>query len=331
MKMIKMRLKKNILKRTLAYLFYFALVLFVMLGLPIITNDVIGANNLTTTTKVWVWNTEPNLYNVEVIGAPISLIAGNTTSVNCTGYVWDYNGWQDINVTNATFYDSRVSSDGDANDNNYHYTLNATKDCNCTQLGSASTNATCSCYFYVWYYANNGTNWLCNMTVSDSAGNATERKLVFNSTRNSSVVTINQVVGIDVPAQIDYGNLSVTETSENKTANVTNYGNVPINISVRGWGGDNSSIWNAGNYSMFCDYGNISISAEKWSVDVNDGYSTMHKLNDSIMQMNLTLPARTNDTHLENSTNATYWRIQIPLTVGGSCNGTIEFSAISAS
>ena len=313
-----------------AILTVFSILLFT--GTTIITTEVIGVNTSTTTTRVWVWNTEPNLYDVRIIDddGQIDLIAGNVTSVNCTGYIWDYNGWQDINVTNVTFYDSRVSSNDDTNDNNYHYTANATKDCNCTQIGLGGTNASCSCYFYAWYYTNNGTSWICNMSISDNAGNATERRMIFNSTRNSSAATINSVVGIDVPNLIDYGNLSVTETSENKIANITNYGNIPINISVRGWGGDNVSIDNVGNFSMLCQYGNISVGWEKWSMDVNTGYNDMANLTGPSAPMNFTLPVRVPDTELGNSTNATYWKIQIPLTVGGTCNGTVEFSASAA-
>ena len=93
-----------------AILTVFSILLFT--GTTIITTEVIGVNTSTTTTRVWVWNTEPNLYDVRIIDddGQIDLIAGNVTSVNCTGYIWDYNGWQDINVTNATFYNTRVSS-----------------------------------------------------------------------------------------------------------------------------------------------------------------------------------------------------------------------------
>jgi len=42
---------------------------------------------------------------------------------------------------------------------------------------------------------------------------------------------------------------------------------------------------------------------------------------------NWNLPVKTNDTNVGNETNTTYWRLEIPLNVGGNCNGTIEFRA----
>jgi len=102
-----------------AILTVFSILLFT--GTTIITTEVIGVNTSTTTTRVWVWNTEPNIYEMIVSPLSIDLTAGNETVVNCTGYVWDYNGWQDINVTNATFYNTRVSSNYGTDDKNYHY------------------------------------------------------------------------------------------------------------------------------------------------------------------------------------------------------------------
>jgi hypothetical protein len=59
----------------------------------------------------------------------------------------------------------------------------------------------------------------------------------------------------------------------------------------------------------------------------------MINLTNSSVQINWTtpIPAREDDNAYGNSTNSTYWRLQIPLTVGGTCNGTIEFSAVDAS
>ena len=291
--------------------------------------DVEGATNLTTVTRVLVGNTPPNLTNVIVTPSSIDLAAGNATIVNCTGYAWDYNGWDDINVTNATFYDITVSSDGDSNDRNYHYTNSS---CGlCRQYENSDTNASCSCLFNVWYYANNGTSWICNMSIQDKGGDVGGgNRMYFNDTLNSSVATINPVLGIDVPPMIDYGSLSITEISSFIARNVTNYGNIPMNISVRGWGGDiiTEDNW-AGNYSMFCDVGNISMDYQRYSLNTSVTYANMTNLTNTSIQMpDLPLWARTNDTAYGNDTNPTYWRIQIPADVAGSCNGTVEFLAI---
>ena len=78
---------------TLALSFVLVLTLLIS-SLSIVSVDVFGANktNDTALAKVWVWNTEPNLYMVTVTPSSIDLNPGNTTTVNCTAFVWDYNG-----------------------------------------------------------------------------------------------------------------------------------------------------------------------------------------------------------------------------------------------
>jgi hypothetical protein len=297
------------------------LVLFIP-GVSMITSNVFGANvtNSTTVTKVWVWNAEPNVTEVIVTPSSVELTAGNITTVNCTAIVWDYNGWQDVNVTRGVLYDATTSMDSDPDDNNEHYTNTS---CYCEQ--NSSTSAACTCLFSVWYYANYGT-WICNMSVADKGGNATERIYNFNSSGNTTF-EINPVLGIDTSDEIDFGNLSVTETSDLIPANVSNWGNVPINVTVRGYGGTDDAN-PAMDWAMVCDFGNISWGYERYSTNDSAEFDTMTLLNNvSTYIPNFDLPSRTNDTHYMNDTNTTYWRLQVPLTVGGYCNGTVIFSA----
>ena len=302
--------------------------LMVMSSVTMLTFDVWGTNvtNASTITRVYVWNTEPNVTNIVISPDPVVLTPGNITYVNCTADVFDYNGWEDINRTNATFFQSGVATKDSGDDNNNHYTNSS---CECTQ-GAGGTNATCVCTFPVQYYANNGS-WVCEFEVVDNGGNATERIFNFNSSGNATT-TLAEIVGIDVPAEIDYGNLSVTETSSLVEANVSNIGNVPINISVRGWGGQNESVTNAGNYSMICERNNISIDLERYFVANSSAiFDEMVNLSNTSTNVNdFTLPVRTNDVVRANDTNTTYWRIQIPLGIGGYCNGTIQFSAFES-
>ncbi|MCK5282009.1 MAG: hypothetical protein KAK00_01240 [Nanoarchaeota archaeon] len=291
-----------------------------------ITTDVIGANrtNESAVTKVWVWNTEPNITSMVVSPSPIDLTPGNVTIVTCTAYVWDYNGWQDVTIVKSSFYDIN-EGDGTTADKNYRY-LNSTCG-NCTSADSSGTNASCSCQFGVWYFANNGT-WECNMTIRDRGGNATTRIHLFNDTMQSGSIILNSILGVDISeGVIDYGNLSVTELSDPESVNITNWGNVPINISVREWGGTEESETNVGNFSMLCDYGNITHGYQRYSTSNFTDYTNMTNVtNTSTVIPNWNLPVRTNDTHIGKDRNQTFWRIKIPLTVGGFCNGTIMFS-----
>src|SRR3989338_7685607 len=93
-------------RKILAFSFAALGIAAIILGVSMVTTNVRSAVNGTVTTRVWVWNTEPNLYEVEIKPDTITLSPGNTTRVNCTAYVYDSNGWQDVNVTNATFYHS---------------------------------------------------------------------------------------------------------------------------------------------------------------------------------------------------------------------------------
>ncbi|MDD5086776.1 MAG: hypothetical protein PHV16_03395 [Candidatus Nanoarchaeia archaeon] len=282
--------------------------------------NVFGWNNMSTTTKLYVWNTEPNITGVTISPDPIDLSPGNTTTINCSANVWDYNGWNDVEVSNATFFHISVNDNSPDNNNN-HYTVEDTENnCSCGQIDA--NNATCWCLFDVWYYATNGT-WTCNMTITDTGGEATEREYYFNVS-DSNTATVNTVTAIDVPLEIDYGNLSVTETSEEMPANVTNFGNVPVNISIRGYGGTTDPT-NPNNLAMECDYGSISIEYEKYSRQSGVDYGAMATLTNISTPMQLKIPVRTNDEDYGDSTNATYWKIQIPLSVGGHCNGTLEF------
>ena len=308
--------RENLIIITGLFLFLFVASL---VAVTMVTSNVAGWNNFSTTTKAYIWNTEPNMTQVVVIPTSIDLSPGNTTQVNCSATIWDYNGWSDVNISNATFYHISVN-DNSPDDNNNHYTIqDIGNDCSCSGSGNTGT---CNCTFDVWYYATNGT-WVCNMTVTDKGGEATERYYYLNSSNNASA-TINTVVAIDVPAEIDYGNLSVTETSSDMPANISNFGNTPINISVRGYGGTTNPN-NPSDLCMECAYGNISIGYEKYSLASGTDYSAMTALTNTSTEMGLLLPVRTDDNGYGDDTNTTYWKLQIPLSVGGVCNGTLEF------
>jgi hypothetical protein len=270
-----------------------------------------GGSNMTTMSTVYIDNTEPNITGIEITS--VDLVPGSTTQVNCTGYFWDYNGWDDINVTNATLHHLDLSSVDGSDDNNYRYT-NTT--CSCSQYGTEATNGSCLCTFNVWYYATNGT-WMCNMTLGDGE---------FDSSLNTTT-EIGNILGVGLPDAIDFGNMSVAETSAYVPVNISNWGNVPINVSLRGYGGTDESISGVGDLAMMCDLGNISMDYLRYSQNDSTPYSNMINLtNVSTALPDVDLPVRTNDISYANDTNTTYWKLYIPWTTGGRCNGTVEFT-----
>jgi hypothetical protein len=307
----------------------FASLVVLILGITSISFNVFGGNvtNDTTTVRVYVWNTEPYLTKVEVSPSTITLEAGNTTNVNCTGHVYDWNGWQDIIIYNATFYNINKSSNS-PDDKNNHYTNNTGT---CAQVDGSTTNVTCTVSFGVWYFADNGT-WVCNMTIGDRGVNISDtlRNVTFNRS-NSGTATLEQLLAFSIPNEIDYGNLSVTETSSAIGANVSNWGNVPINISVRGWGGSSPQIDGNTSLNMICDYGNISVGQQRFAINNSVGWENMTNVTGTWGPISrFELPARTEEDNYGNDTNTTYWKLKVPLSVGGYCNGTVEFMAVDA-
>lgn len=319
------RIKRKLLRRVTYVLVSLLVIVSILLGLPFATNSVLGINvtNATVIARVNVSNTEPTLYLVRITSPtspPIDLTANGVTILACNGSVQDLNGFTDIKNVSATLYDITIASNA-ADDNNNHY---SNLSCgNCTAIpDSNNQNGSCVCQFAVQYYAN-PTTWQCNMTINDSGG--------ISSIQNSSFFTINEVLGINVENSIlDYGNLSVSQISNYIRENVTNGGNIPINITVRGFGGSDESIGQ--NLSMICEAGtNITFGNQRFYPGNNTAFGDMYNLTNQTRQIfNLTLPQRTTDVGFGNSSNATFWRLQIPIGASGICNGTIIFGAIDA-
>src|SRR3989344_1139747 len=322
------RIKRKRLE--LAYYALMALFLlsFSFIGITFVAVDVLAGNttNATVLARVNVSNAPPYLYLVQIVdpldsAGNVDLQAGNVTTVLCNGSFQDDNGFDDLVSINATLFMSGTSSIA-ADDNNTHYTNRSCGVSSCSPIpDSNNLNGTCTCQFAVQYYVNPGS-WSCNMTVSDIA---------LSSTNQSAAATFNQVLGIEAEnLVVDFGNLSVTQTSKPIRENVTNAGNVPMNFTVRGYGGTNESVGQ--NLSMICDptasTANISIGSLMYDTINSTPFATMVNLTNKTMMVDKTIPKRTLSRTYGNSSNSTFWRLQIPLGAGGICNGTIVFGAV---
>lgn len=321
---MKIVIKKRVIEDFTYTVLIIILLFSLFVGIPLTTKNVIGANitNETVIARVNVSNTEPTLYEVKISDPtpPIDLNPGGVYVVTCNGSVYDINGYDDISNVNATLYFNTVASNAE-DDNSTHYTNSSCGSCD-EIPGSGSNNGSCYCKFAVQYYANVG-DWYCNMTVTDSGSQT--------SSENTSNFRINEVLGIDVFGNlIDYGNLSVSETSRPIPENVTNIGNIPINVTIRGYGGANEST--GINFSMLCDEGaNITFEQTRFTLYNDTLFADMYNLSNQTTQIiNYTIPKRTNNTYYGNSTNATFWRLQVPVGVSGICNGTVIFGAVDA-
>ena len=287
-------------------------------SIPLSFADKIGNPNNTVITRVNVSNAAPYVFNISVM-SPITLTPNTTTLVWCAAYVQDYNNWSDIDVVNATFYDSTHSQHNSIDYNTTHYT-NMSCD-NTTEIDTFTKLYNCT--FNFWYNANPGA-WVCNITAADTVG--------ITATANISA-TVNELISLMVPDEINFGDVPVTNYSSNIPVNITNVGNRNINVSLYAFGSaENDTL------AMVCQYGNISLNNERYTMwnGTSDlvPFANMSLLNNSntsasqipqltIFQYNATYNA---------SVNTTVWRLYVPVgplgTPSGLCNGTVVFRAI---
>ncbi len=246
----------------------------------------------------------PPMVQAVNIPTPSDLIAGTTALVICNVSVYDGNGANNLTGANATLY-YYLNESTDSDDNSTHYTNTS---CAVADAGTYVRNYTCS--FNVLYYANNGT-WTCNATGTDS--------IAADSGTNTTL--IDPLYAMNLTEILDYGNLEPGTTSPDTILNVTNFGNMPLDISLSGFGAEEGD-----DLALNCTYGNISIDQERYNLSQGTLFADMAPLS--------ALPALLSDFNLGKSidTNTSfrhvYWKLFIPPPLPmGECNGTITVEA----
>jgi len=269
--------------------------------------------NFSVQTKVNITNAFPEIININCENnTPVTLAAGTTQVVLCIVETRDYDGGGTIQNVSATYaYTSNAS--GSPDNNNSHYT-NST----CTNENVAGYYANFSCEFHVYYYAVNGTWNLTANVTDDQDSNSTDWT-------NSSIYSL---FALNVTELIDFGDMAVGDTSATpEEANVTNFGNRPINVSLYGFGG-NDSVAGDG-LAMNCSFRNITDNNERYSTDSGDAYGAMNGITSTdTLISDFQIPKQTlSDTYV---INGTYWRLHLNVSdnPAGQCNGTVIFSAV---
>lgn len=306
----------------------FAIVLFSFFG-SFVTGGVGG--NVTVVTQLQVGNVFPEVLNVSIDddSSSVTLIANSTKLVSCVSLLRDYNNESDFRDVTAEFFGETSSFYGDSDDNNYHY-INTS--CN-LDLDFGSWNgvsdddylALANCSFFLQYYSNPET-WNCTVFVNDSYG--------WNDT-NSDEVTVDSLLALGLPEFINYGIVNSTYVSNENITNVTNYGNVEINLSLSGY-----AVTEGDGFAMNCTLGNIqniSIDYEKYNLTSStSGDLTLTQfeglyvnLTSSPVVKEFNLISRTDDL-INDAFDSTYWRIYVPKGVAGTCTGNIVFGAVQA-
>lgn len=325
-------IKKNeaILGASLIFL-EVAILLTLFSFLPNLVIAGIGSPSTTVVTNLTIGNVWPEVLEVFVNDADpsLALSPATTTTVYCIGVIRDYNGENDFVNANATFFDTTVSTYNAADDNNYHYTNSS---CNITKsFGSYQGytddefHALANCSFEVEYYAN-AQSWECRVDVNDTMNWEDNR---------SDTITISPLLALGLPDVIDYGTVDATYVSDENVTNVTNYGNVQINLTLEGYG-----IVPGDGIAMNCtkgNVGNISIEYEKYNlsattagaVSLSEFEASYINLTSAPVSKRFELAARTNDA-TNDAIKKSYWRIYVPMGVAGTCQGNIIFGATQA-
>ena len=262
-------------------------------------------------------NAPPNITQMNMSESPINLIPNATKTVFCTALAQDPEGGPIENAT-AQFFDANVSFYNGTDGNNYHYTNNS-----CSINSSYSANQSqLVCGFNVWYYAN-ADSWNCTILAEDN--------LSMWSNRSFSA-SINPLLSVGVSSSINYGLVNMFNVSNEFAVNVTNFGNVNINLSLYGY-----AVTQGDGYAMNCTLGGgqkIPIEYEKYNLtsqnpgnlDYSQFNSSYTSLTSSYTVRNFMIPQRTSDLS-NNAVNTTYWRIYVPNGVAGNCTGYVVFGA----
>ena len=247
----------------------------------------------------------------------LDMTPNTTTHITCSGLVKDYDSIDEIEKINSTFYSIEDSSTKDKDDKNKHYSNNS---CSINKSYGQEDEAYINCSFEIEYYANAGT-WNCQVNLTDN---------MTASTNYTDSSYINPLLAIGVDTPVDFGEANATEVSEERTMNVTNYGNIMINLSLSGYGATEED----GN-SMDCsEGGSIPIYETKYNLTASNigaiDYSTFKQyytnLSSTPVTEGVNLNSRQNDTE-NDAIIETYWRIYMSKGVGGTCQGNIVFSA----
>jgi len=270
--------------------------------------------NVSVDTKVNVTNSLPEVILVRINGAAtnITLNAGTYQNVTCNATVRDWNGGNTVSNVSAVFFSNVTPTNHTSpQDNNTMYATS----CDLGSFDTYTRNVTC--VFPVQYHANTGW-WICNVTATDDYDfNISVNRTASNWNRTF----MDSILALNVTQLIDYGNLSVGDTSEPQPANITNIGNTNINVSVSGYGRNLTD-----NLSFVCEIGNISIQHEKFNSIGGTDIAQYTNLSMTRRQIpSLTVVQQQNDS--QQVINTSWWILYVPPNPFGLCNGTVVFHA----
>jgi len=273
-------------------------------------------------------NSPPNITYVNVddnLTTPqneIDLIPAETKEVSCIAIAMHYEGENSIINATGRFFDNVLSNYGSSEDNNENYW---NESCFINYSYGNSNEVEISCKFDVWYYANS-QNWNCTVNVTDN---------LSASSKSGDISLINPLLALGLDSLVNFELSGGEMVTDESTLNVTNYGNVKINLSLSGYAFEEND-----GYAMNCSEGeirNISLDYEKFNLTAtNEGSISLSEFEQKYTNLTsypvvkkFDLDYRKDDSTNE-AINETYWRIYVPSEITGNCQGNIIFGAVQA-
>jgi hypothetical protein len=269
--------------------------------------DAAGNANVSQTRTLNV-SVRPPTVNATNMAGPIVLNAGTTKTIACNVSVRDDDGNGTIVNASATLY-HYLNASGQGDDPGEHYT-----NASCAPVTSFGLFRNYTCSFAVQYFALNGT-WFCNATGYDADG--------LNGSGTPGNTTIDPLYALNVTnTTLDFGPVVAGVPSSNALENITNAGNMRINITALGYG----SALGDGN-AFACPQGNITAGAVRFAPNSTATYDEMENLSGAYKLLRISAQRQTQPGVLR--MNSSYWKVQVPVNFSttGVCNGTIVFQA----
>ncbi|MGY4884736.1 MAG: hypothetical protein ACP5NZ_04125 [Nanobdellota archaeon] len=280
--------------------------------------DVVGNITLNSPPNITYVNVDDDLLSPQ---DEIDLIPADIKEVNCIARAMKYTGENSIINATGVFFDNILSGYNHSLDNNENYRNDS---CVINYSYGNTNEVEIYCTFYVWYYANS-QDWNCTVNITDN---------LSASSKRGDLSFVNPLLALGLDSLVTF-NLMNPEITDESTIDVTNYGNVKINLSLSGYAFEEND-----GYAMNCSEGeirNISIENEKYNLtDSNVGDITLAEFESKYK--NLTSYPVVNEFNLDyrkdditnNALNSTYWRIYVPTGISGNCQGNIVFGAAQA-
>jgi len=263
-------------------------------------------------------NTAPAVSNVSLnSGSNISLIENSTKAVDVTATVTDSQGCSTISTVQAKIFRSSLGSSC-ASDYNNCYTVESCTQDNGSCSGAGDNDATYTCSFNVYYFAeptdegspNASDTWQAWVQATDNGS------LTGSNTNSSQSIELNTFQALDVSSTLSYGSMAPGDTSStlNKTVTITNTGNSSIDIEISG------TDMSKGNNT-------IAVNKQKYSISAGTIYDNGTSLSETPTKVviDLTKPISTAPI-----TATFYWGVAIPEGIAyGSYTGTQTYTAVS--